>query len=231
MRYSRFLFSLFLCLLIFSCEDDDVSLVTYPSFYHKSGLMSSGNMRVFSSMGEIKSNSVINRYAEYDTSYYSYYAKDISNYAFMDSVKFIDSKNAILNHQYSNQDCLYSQENDLLVLTEVDTGKDCCTYREVMSRSILYYISQVKPEIYSEYLYSSTRGDYYFGFVGKRKFVFTKSGQQLVAPIIQFTQHYGSVFNVTTRGFVNNVLQPDFYTYLAIGDTVTLMESLIRYDK
>ena len=236
MRLKRFLSSMFLFVLIFSCscEDDEVALMTYPSFYHKAGVMSSGSMRVFISNGEIKDRAIVNRLAAYDTTFYNQYLKYWSNtYGFLDSINFFDSKHATLDHEFRDNDYLPSQEGNLLVLTGIDIVKDM-TYREVMSRTLPYYIGRVKPEIYSEYLTSSTRGDYYFGVSLKRKFVFTKSGQQLVAPIIQFGRHLigpDGVYTGTYFGIANNVLQPDFYKNLAVGDTVTLVESLMRFEK
>src|SRR6187399_1251915 len=103
MRFKRFLSSLFLFVLIFSCscEDDEVDLMTYPSFYHKDGLVSSGNMRVFTSQGEIKDLSIINRLAGYDTMYFNQIMKfKINRSGFMDSVNFFNSKHAALDHEY-----------------------------------------------------------------------------------------------------------------------------------
>ena len=84
----------------------------------------------------------------------------------------------------------------------------------------------IKPQVDSEFIYTST-GGYHFGYNGQRKFVVKESRGQLVAPLILYTLHAGKFEN----GFVNNELQPDFYSNLAASDTVALMEFVIFFEK
>jgi hypothetical protein len=76
-------------------------------------------------------------------------------------------------------------------------------------------------------VYSSIAGNYIFAYTGRRKFVFQEAGGQLVAPLILYNLHSKNF----DGGFVNNTLQPDFYSTLAEGDTVALMEYQILYEK
>ncbi len=113
----------------------------------------------------------------------------------------------------------------MLILTSADTITKCCTFGEVFTRSLPYNIGQIKPVVYSEFIQSSVRGYYNFGFIGREKFVVEQSGNELTAPIINFTLHSGN----SSFDFVNNILQPYFYKNLSVGDTLTLKEYQILY--
>lgn len=225
---NRFYFFLFLVGLIFSCEEEEGALITNPSVYHKSGIEPVGNFRVFSSTGEIKDNAVINRLGQYDTAFYRGYSQYIgSGPGIMDTVYFFKERHAILNHEYKNLVCLFNVEGNQILLTETKATSKCCYSGEVFTRSLPYYLATSKPEVESEFIFSSDRGYYSFGFIGRRKYVLSESNGQLVAPLILYTQH-------STRyalGYVNDFLQPDFYSNLAVGDTVTLMEYTIHFEK
>jgi len=112
-------------------------------------------------------------------------------------------------------------------LTRADTSARLI-YNEQFTHSITYNIRQVKPEVYSEYLVSSTRGDYIFGYTGKEKYVLQESNGQLVAPEILFMQHHLLVYY---NGRANNILQNDFYKNIPTGDTVSIQGYLLLYEK
>jgi hypothetical protein len=88
-------------------------------------------------------------------------------------------------------------------------------------------MASVKPQVHSEFIYTSTGGNYHFGYNGQRKFVVKESQGQLVAPLILYTLHSGKF----DSGFVNGELQPGFYSNLAAGDTIALMEFMIYFEK
>jgi hypothetical protein len=223
------LFLLIAGALIFSCKEDEVELVEYPSVYHKSGVETAGTLRVFSSAGEINSASVISRFSQYDTANYNYGNRIIRDYpGFMDTLKFVDSKTAILNHHYADIDCSLQSQSDLLILSETRITKQCCSFGEVLTRTLGYYMGKVKPEVQSEYLVSSLRGYYYFGYESRNKYVLTQSHGKLVAPMIQFSVHSASVYDA---GSVNNIFESDGYKHLAEGDTLTIMQSNIVFEK
>ena len=225
-RNSVYIFALIT--LLFSCEEDEESVVTYPSIYYKARKVSSENLRVFSNKGEIKNSSIVSRFTQYDTAYYRSYSNYIGNEpGVMDNVYFLDGQNAILNHEDSDLDCLLTRENSLLVLTETNAASKCCTYGEAITHSLSYYLGKTKPEVISESIYSSVRGNYNFGYMGREKYVFTETQGQLIAPMILYSMHSGYF----DTGFVNDLLQPDFYTKLATGDTVTIMEFKVLFEK
>ena len=202
--------------------------ITYPSAYHKSGLKTAGDLRVFSSNGEIRDLSVISRFNQEDSSNFSLVADNIKISHFtMDSVQFSDVQHAIVNDRFVSLNCLFTQEGDRLILTRTDTIIGYSSGDE-FTLSPAYYIGQVKPEVYSEYLISSTRGNYQFGYTAREKFIFHNSGGQLVAPFIIFMRHREQV---EYWGYMNNILQNDFFKKLSTTDTLTLKEYLILYEK
>jgi len=227
MDRNRFFFPLFLVVIV-SCEKNEVSSITYPSVYHKAGLTPVGNLRVFSSAGEIHRNSVVSRFSRYDTSYLKHYASSLRNDPkIMDSVNFFDSQHAMLDHENKNLDCLLTFESNFLILTETDASRKCCSDGEVLTRSLPYQMVRMKPEVHNEFIRSSKGGNYSFGFKGRRKYVLKESHGKLVAPLIFYTRHSEKF----ESGFVNNVLQSNFYSSLAEGDTLSLMEFQIHFQK
>lgn len=228
MKSIAFLFLLFLLALDFSCKKDDLQ-IAYPSAYHKSGLKVTGDLRVFSSNGEIKNPSIISRFAGKDTAYYSAVANYIINErGVMDSIKFSDAQHGIMNDRYQPLKCLISRQDDTFVLSRTDTTRGYSSGDE-FTHSMMYYIGNIKPEVYTEYLISSVRGLYVFGYTAREKFVLKESHGQLVAPLIQFIQHRNDVqLNI---GYVNNILLNDFYKMISTDDTVTIMEYQILYEK
>ena len=233
MKINQFLFFPFLWIFIFSCKKDSASLnIDYPSNYHKSGIKPNGNLRVFSSTGEIRDQSVISRFNETNSSSFSAVADVIGNHpGKMDSVKFSDAQHASMNNNYIPLNCLVSQESATIILTRTDTSLGS-TYLNELTHDIYYYIGQVKPDVYAEYLISSTRGDFYFGYSAREKFILNLSGSQIVAPLVQYNLYLAGLNNGTYfNGYVNNNLQNDFYKNMNAGDTVTLREYLVTYEK
>jgi hypothetical protein len=228
MKSNRFLFLFLLALVIFSCKKNDSTQITYPSVYHKSGMKTAGDLRVFSSNGEILDAGVISRFNLLDSANFTLYANSIRDDHFiMDSIYLQDPQHAIVIDRYVPTNCLITRSGNRLILTGADTIIGYSSGDE-FSRTTAYYIGQIKPEVYTEYLISSTRGAYAFGFTGREKFVLDRSGGQLVAPFILFTLH-GQQQQSTS--YVNNILQEDFYKNISVGDTISLKKYLALYEK
>jgi len=97
MKSNQFLFLLFLWLLIFSCKKDDAIKFTY----YKSGLKTAGDLRVFSSNGEITDFSLISRFSDKDSSTFSIEAGNIINFpGTMDSIQLSDAQHAIVKDKF-----------------------------------------------------------------------------------------------------------------------------------
>ena len=229
MKIDKILFLSFLIILIFSCKKDEpFKQLTYPSVYYKSGIKIAGDLMVFSTAGEIKDPSIINRFLASDSFIYSSSADQIGNHpGVMDSIKLSDAQHAIVKESYSQYNCIVDQEKKELILTRADTS-DGSSYPEQFTYSIMYNIGQVKPEVYSEYLISSTRGNYLFGYTGKEKYVLQESNGQLVAPEIIFIQHHLPGYY---NGRANNIFQNDFYKSIPTGDTVSIQGYFLLYEK
>lgn len=229
MSGSRFFFLLFIPALMLACkEDKKASLLIYPAVFHKSGVEAIGNLRVFSSTGEIKNSAVISRFNRYDTSYLNSYAHYISgDPQIMDTIDFITGQGARLRHEGLDLNCLLTMEGDLIILTERNVTRKCCTTTEVLTRSLPYHMSRLKPEVHSEFLQSSTGGNYNFSFTGRSKYILKESDGKLVAPLILYNLHARNFVS----SFINNLLSAGFYSTLAAGDTVALKEYQLVFEK
>lgn len=227
MHRKWFISFVFVVVLVFSCEKEEVSSITYPSAYHKSGLKAVGNLRVFTSAGEIKRKSIVNRFSQYDTSYLYHYARSLGNDPkVMESVNLLDNQHAILDHEGKDLNCILATESNLFILTETIASRTCCFSGDVYTRSLPYHLVMMKPEVQHEFIQSSKGGNYTFGFTGRRKYVLKESHGKLVAPLILYTLHSGKFEN----GFVNSVLHDNFYSSLAAGDTLSLMEFQVFFE-
>lgn len=224
----RFLVLFFLSTGVFSCDNDEESLVSFPSRFYKSGVEPIGALRVFSSQGPITAKSIVERFTELDKDYLSSSVSSVINEGIMDTIDFLESQHAVLDHQYSNRHCSMDIEGGIIILSATNISRECCFADDVFTRSLPYYIGKIKPEVYSEFIISSTRGYYLFAYTGQRKFVLTTSRGRLMAPMIHYIRHSG---NTTSTGYLNNMLQSDFYKHIPPGDTLTLLESRVSFAK
>lgn len=228
MKNNKFLILLLLGLAIFSCRKNDDSSITYPSVYQKSGLKSAGDLRIFSSNGEIRDPAARSRFNLMDSANFTIYSEYIrDNQETMSSIQLQDPHHAIVNDKYIAKNCALTRERNRLILTRADTSIGYSEADE-FTRSPSYYLAQIKPEVYSEYLISSTRGFYQFGYTGREKFILDRSTGKLAAPFIFFTLHR---LQQEYRLNVNNNLQEDFYKNISVGDTIALKEYLVLYEK
>ncbi|MFI5154877.1 MAG: hypothetical protein ACHQEM_01750 [Chitinophagales bacterium] len=216
----------FLGIFFCSCNKDGGQF-TYNATYHKAGLKVGGDLRLFSTFGEINDPLLLSKFNHEDSSNFFLFANYIAtNTQMMDSIRFPDPLNVKLLLDYSWVNCQVSQHVDRLVLTRTDTTS-AINSGDLFSASLPYYLCQYKPVIFEEWLISSTRGDYEFGYSSKEKYAMRISGGQLSAPIIEFhSVHQGGFYF-----HVNNYLQEDFYKNISVGDTVSLRYYYIQYEK
>jgi len=144
----------------------------------------------------------------------------------MDSIRFVDEQHAIVNDGYAHRSCTIDHENEALILTRTDTSQSTCS-GDQFTRTMTYYVGEIKPVVYSEYLVSSTRGYYVFGYTSTGKYVLQESNGQLVAPEIFFVYHTTNYY----QGNTNNILQDDFFKNMAEGDTASIMGYQLLYEK
>ncbi len=228
MKSKKFLLVLLTAIAVAACQKNDDSRITYPSIYRKSGLKPAGELRLFSSNGEILDPAALSRFNLLDSANFTSYSDYVrDNQETMNRIHFQDPHHAAITDRYLERNCLVTRESSRMIVSGIDTIVGY-SQADQFTRSPSYYISQVKPEVYTEYLISSTRGYYQFGYTGREKFVLDRYKGQLVAPFIIFTLHGPQQWY---SSFVNNVLQDDFYKNILAGDTITLKEVLVLYDK
>ena len=227
MRVMRLPLSIVICILFISCKKDEDIQFTYSSIYHKTEIKAVWGVRVFSSHGEIKDHSVIRRIVRYILPASPIEIEVVTNPGILDSVMFIDAQQAILNHGFFDWHCVISMQSRYLLLTTNDTIQ-AFTSNDELSQTVGYQLGQFKPEIFLEYLVTSTGGRYLFGYKARTRYVFTQAKNKLSAPIIFYKHYRNSQFY--EGGYINNILQKDFYKNLSPGDTVALQEMAIQYE-
>ena len=183
---------------------------------------------MFSAEGEIGRKAIVSRFSQYDTSYFRNYINFVINESkLIDTVHFLDSLHARLHLENKNTSCQPTIQGEQIILMEADATNKCCAKGEVFTRTLPYHLAKWKPEVRAEFASSSTSGNYRFGFNGRSQYVLKESEGKLISPLILFILHSGNFDN----GFVNNELQPDFYSSLAAGDTVSIMEFQIVLER
>jgi hypothetical protein len=228
MKSKKYLFMFLTAIAVVACQKNDDSRITYPSVYRKSGLKPAGELRLFSSNGEIRVPALLSRFNFLDSANftnYSNYARD--NQETMNRIQFQDIHYAIITDRYLENNCRVTRESSRMILSGIDTIVGYSQSDE-FTRSPSYYISTVKPDVYAEYLVSSTGGFYQFGYTGRGKYILDRYRGQLVAPFIIFTQHRQQEQYTL---YINNILEEDFYKDILPGDTIALKEYLLLYDK
>lgn len=222
-------FLIILFFIFFSCKKDDVFTIEPASVFIKSSKEKTGVVRVFAGNGEIKDQSILNRFNGSD----SFSLKYMSDYLFpnpnrLDTIRFVDSKNARIFEDYSYTDFSVIQQKSDFVLS----GKQpihYSLYGDLFTRSPGYLISQYKPPVYAEYLVSSTGGNYIFGYDSRKEYVLTSENGILKAPWILMIAHYKAGY--TLHYSVSNTPDFNFYKSLNTGDTVVLQQYSINYKK
>lgn len=219
---------LFLLLLAFSCNEEEAIMPNSPAMLHKTGLKQTSNLRVFSSNGEIKTRAILNRFEGFDSLYFNYNDRTLGNYNSIDSLQFMTQGNARLFVYFQWIEYSLSEQENSLVMTRTLQEKVCC-YTQVYTQSVEYYLGKIKSDIAYEYIYSSTGGNYLFGYTGRQRSVLQKVGDQWGLPIINYSIHQDKT-GYSFNGWRNNVLQADFYKHIVAGDTVAIRESVILFD-
>jgi hypothetical protein len=214
-------------LFLLSCNDKEVQpSIAFPSEYHKSGVEPGDGFRVYTREGELRDKLILEKFIGIDSTYFNNMNYNMRRHGFYDSIKFSPIRQASLVG-YWKTDCTTSGSGGLIVLTQNDTIDRCCSYPEVLTRTFDYYIVQIKPNVFSESIYSSTRGAYLFTYVYQPKFVLMKYDGKLVAPFIQYVRHSDTAYE---QGELNNLPVLDFYKYLTEGDTLILTNSFITFE-
>jgi len=211
---------------IFSCKKENIDF-DYGATYYKSSIQQFGLLRYYTSNGEITNSSAINNYFDDDTTQFGFYFQYVMRQGYYDTLT-ISSPNEVFDDTY-NWRIRYSATKDgrRLILTQ-DTVLNFSGPDEY-TKSPPYYLSQYQPKVYSEWLYSSVRGEYIFGYRGESKNVVAADERGLVFPLIFYRQRRNGKYPISS--YVNNYVRKDFFKNILAGDTLSVLEVRVYYDK
>jgi hypothetical protein len=220
---------LILFFIFSSCQKDGNFSIEPSSLFFKSSKEKKGSLRVFSGNGEVKDQLIIKSHIDSDTAWISGISYNLfPNTGRLDTIRFADSKNAIVYHDYSFKEYTVAQQQPNIFLTGKENYQSS-HYGDLYSKAPSYWICQYKPPVYSEYLISSTGGNYDFGYETRNEFVLTSEKGVLKATWIVMIANYGNRY--TLIYLVQNKPDFNFYRSLTPADTVVLQEYSINYKK
>ena len=211
---------------IFSCKKENIDF-DYGATYYKSSIQQFGLLRYFTSNGEITNSSAINNYFDDDTTQFGYFSRYLMQPGYYDTL-IISSPNELIDDTY-NWRLRYPAKLDgrrMIVTRDSIFGY---SGPDEYTKSPGYYLLHYKPKVYSEWLYSSIRGDYIFGWLGEIKSVVTTDGTRLILPLIFYSQRSNGQY--PRSNYVNNYVAKDFVKNIMKGDTLTILEVRTYYDK
>ena len=217
---------LILCSQSWSCTKTGQK-ISFNSTYYKTQAKPSSSYLVFTNHGEVSDPVIVSRFYAVDSVFLLYTSQNfIYNTYFMDSVLFTDLQHARMYHnsQWNKLDVTDQYSN--YIFTRTDTSTSSIT-GDPYSQSLEYWICQYKPEIYQEWLISSTRGNYVFGYTTREKYLFKFAGDYLTAQMTLFIRHLPYL----ETEFVSNSMDGKFYQNLAPGDTIGVQTYSLFYDK
>lgn len=218
-----------LLLVAISCKKDSASVNLTPGEYHKTSKSQTGDSRIFTRSGEIKTASIINRFENFDNNWLDALGDGLYPQAGrVDSIRVYDAKRIDVNNflRYKSYDVAAKGNN--ITLTAKDTSSDV-SYHEVYTRSIYYYIALHKPPVFREYLVTSTAGLYGFGYTTLEQFHMETDGVGFKLPWVTGVIHYAN--GATNSLSIQNRINVNFYKSLAAGDTVIIREYAVHYKK
>jgi len=205
--------------------------------YVKSEMIRVGPWRLYKQNGEVTDkNAFYDPAYAYDTANFREAAENIKNTlssANIQSVRFMNPHEAWVKLYPTGRDCSVTATENGFVLTRNDTTT-AGVCGEQMTRHLNYFIGTEKPEIYSEWLYSSTGGGFCFGYTGRQKHVFNGHPLAFYAPytifIVRTTSVTGDLIHIGMFTSNNN-LTHDFYKHLDKTQTVSLMQYGLLFER
>jgi hypothetical protein len=145
----------------------------------------------------------------------------------MDTVRFIDPENARI-YDYSYRDYSITKQNSDILLSS-KSNIQLLISGDVFTKSAMYWINQYKPPVYSEYISSSTGGNYVFGYETKYLFVLSPvKGTVKANWIIMTVRSLKNNFQVYS---IQNKPDFNFYRSMTATDTVVLQQYVVNYTK
>lgn len=229
MRTPAALVTVFLLVIFLSCSKDGTAFLNSPGIYFKDNITLTSETRVFTSTGQVKNSNIVQRFDSKDSAFYGAFRNEVYFYrGKMDSLKVTSSGIMEVNDNYQYRSYEVTSKGKNITLTARDTTAGY-SYEEVYTRTLLYYLGFYKPPVFSEYLVSSTRGQYQFGYSTLQQYY-------LVQQDNLFNVHWVFAIAHKANGSTNflrlqNKADLNFYKKLNTGDTVTIREYELTYDK
>lgn len=212
-------------LSFFSCKKDPIKETNpiegiYGINFKKTSFERSSNFSVYTHGKLITDATIHNQFKATDSFLMGHFLENLLFSLEVTNVKLVNANEAYVDHQYEIDTCDISLDGNMVILTDRTTlssinSEDPYTYTPN------YYTGKYKPPIPDEWLISSTRGQYIFGYLIRRQNIFEYIGGRLETPYIAFRQYRnGSLF----RSFnMNNTLKTDFFHSIPPGDTLSIL--------
>jgi len=219
--------------LLLSCEDVEPAF-QYPMTFAKTRIIPKGKWRVFTKKGEVTDkNALRNLVLDDDTATFRYAAENyILKSGSIDLVRIMGPNEGWVRSYQGIMDCNVSAVESGFVLTRIDTTRGTVC-GEQFTRHFSYYIGSVMPVVFNEFLGSSTRGGYCFGYSTTQKFVFNGHTGAFYAPYILY-----AVRTITNEPpiyagstYLNNNLAHGFYEHLDQNQSISLMEYQLLFER
>jgi hypothetical protein len=206
---------------IYSCKKENNSISAGSSY--RRTVTNGSSIRVFANTGEIKNQSILNRFTQTDDQMISNVGDHLRG---LDSIRILDGSSANL-FEYSTYNLYtYSKTSKDYNFSSKDTFTGY-SYGDLFTRSLNYTMSLYKPIVYSETIVSSTAGFYQFQYKGRRQYFIQKDKDRLIMPWIVYNDH-NSAASITYT--LQNKLDQQFYKTLQPKDTIVLKEYSIAYE-
>jgi hypothetical protein len=220
-KLTGFILPVYLMIQFYSCKKEN--LIDEGITFYRTRTEVAGPIRVFVRSGELSDPSLVHRFEIQDSALINFY----TNIRSLDTIRILENHTARL-FQYSYAHYTYNVHFNMVKFV----GKDTITsysYLEVYTRTLYYFLAMFKPEIYKEYIVSSTAGAYNFAYRTRNEFRLLKDNDKLKSPWIVAMLHNNAF---SSRAYwLQNMLDPGFHQHLGETDTVVLRENYIIYEK
>ena len=219
-----------LFLTICGCKKDgQVGNVMYDSPYAVYGSKGPEKVRVFTHSGEILAPGLLSYYTVKDIDQLKDYVNMmVAGHQGIDTIRISANQEATTFETYSRSIYKVNKGKNRLELSTKDTLTGY-SYFDQYSKTLPYLMSELKPLVFNEYLYSSVP-EYTFGYKAIEKLVVIPKNDELEIPLLTFAW-YKKQGASSGNYFYNkyNLLDPQFYKTMLSGDTVVLKETTILY--
>lgn len=207
-------------------KDIDPIQGIYGTKFSRTSYEISSNFQVYAHGTKITDPNIHSRFKTLDSFFLAHTISFLLFSVDRTSVKVTDADNAIVDNQGLIDTCKYVVDENRIILTRRDTLSGL---HAIDPFSLLpnYYLVKYTPPLFGEWIESSTRGQYIFGYLTSKQHVFEYVGGRFEAPYIVYRLYReGNIF----RSFIlNNFVRESFSHEIAVGDTLDFLTGKIVY--